>query len=127
METARWAAQIRNVPTAVQEGAKKAITDSQKEHVKRLNRATPLGEGPEHIRNTIEARDGDASKLEKIVTIGSDDLEYALALEFGHKNGSTFVPGTRFYRSVRTIMRKKHGRRMRTALRKAMKKVFPVT
>lgn len=126
MEIGRWAAQLRNTPQALQEAALKANTDSQKEHVKRLRRAAPLGDGPKHIRDTIDATDGDASKMEKVVSIGSADLDYILALEFGHKNGSEFVAPTRFFRAVRTIMRKKHARRTRTALRKAIKKVFPV-
>lgn len=125
-EIAKWNSQIANVPKALKDAANDANTKSQEEFAKRLYRAAPLGDAPDHLRNTIQKKDGDASKLEKIVSIGSAALYYIIPLEFGHKaKGGKFVPGVRFFRSVRTIMRKKHRNRMRTNLRRALKKVFP--
>jgi hypothetical protein len=125
-EITRWNSQMANVPQALKDAAKDANTKSQEEFAKRLYRAAPLGPSPSHIRNTIQKRDGDQTKFEKIVSIGSAALYYIIPLEFGHKTkGGKFIPGTRFFRSVRTIMRKKHRNRTRTAVRKALKKLFP--
>lgn len=124
-EIAKWNQQISNLPHQLRDAVKDANTKSQDEFAKRLNRATPLGNDQDHIRSTIKKSDGDASKLEKVVTIGSAALYYIIPLEFGHKLGSKFIPGARFFRSVRTIMRKKHRNRMRTAIRKALKAVYP--
>ncbi len=124
-QIAAWNSQMARVPAALKNAAKDANEKSQAEAVKRLYRATPLGPGADHIRNTIEAADGDASKLEKIVRIGSAALEYAIPLEFGHMLGSKLIPGTRFFRSVRRIMVKKHRARMRRAIRNALKAMHP--
>lgn len=124
-EIAKWNSQMANVPEALKDAAKDANTKSQEEFAKRLYRAAPLGPAPDHLRNTIVKKDGDTSKLEKIVSIGSATLYYIIPLEFGHKTkGGKFVPGVRFFRSVRTIMRKKHRNRMRTSVRRALKKLF---
>lgn len=123
-EIARWASQMSRVPATLRKAALDANTASQAEAQKRLIRATPIGPGPDHIRATIEAVDGAANKLEKIVRIGSSALQYIIPLEFGHKLGNKFVPGIRFFRSVRRIMKKRHGARMRRALRKAMKAIY---
>jgi hypothetical protein len=124
-QIAGWNSQMARVPAALRAAAKDANEKSQAEAQKRLIRATPIGPGHDHIRATIETLDGDASKLEKIVRIGSSALAYAIPLEFGHKLGSKIIPGTRFFRSVRRIMAKKHRNRMRTAIRKALKALNP--
>lgn len=123
LQIAAWANQMSRVPATLRKAALEANTQSQAEAEKRLIRATPIGPGPDHIRATIETADGDASKLEKIVRIGSAALHYVIPLEFGHKLGSKIVPGVRFFRSVRRIMRKKHAARMRRAIRKALKAI----
>lgn len=125
-EIARWNSQVRNLPASVNAAAKTAIDQSAKETERRLFRATPLGPGSDHIRGTIEVVDGDTATLEKVVRIGDSALEYAIPLDFGHVTaGGTHVAGTKFFRSVRTVMRKKHRARMRRAIRKALKAVFP--
>lgn len=127
MEVQRWNRQMANVPRQLRDAALEANTKSQLEHERRLRRATPLGaEGGAHIRDTIETGDGDANLMEKYVKIGSTGLPYAIPLEFGHRTKSgKLVRGVRFFRAVRSIMRKKHRNRSRSALRKALKAAFP--
>eukprot|EP01037_Dinobryon_pediforme_P021278 gene21278-22104_t len=90
---------VANLPASVQAAAKAAIDASAKDTERRLYRATPLGPGTDHIRDTIEVVDGDAATMEKIVRIGDSALIYAIPLDFGHVTaGGTHVAGTKFFR-----------------------------
>ena len=123
---AKWNRQIANVPPELRDAAQKANAQSGDEMAKRLRKAAPLGPGPDHIRDTVTVTAGDPDKLETVVEMGSNALEYILPLEFGYKRGGKIVPGQRFFRSVRTVMRKKHRGRMTRALRKALKALYTV-
>lgn len=127
-EINQWGRDLLRLPQLAQDAAKQVNEKSANDMARRLKRNVPTGPDTPHLKDTIKIVDGDASKFEKIVSIGDASTPYTWAVEFGHNasgNGGTHVPPVKFFSPVVRIIRKKHGAAMRRAIRKALKVVFP--
>lgn len=127
-EINQWGRDLTRLPQLLQDAAKQTNDKSANDMARRLKRNVPTGPDTPHLKDTIKIVDGDASKFEKIVSIGDSSTPYTWALEFGHNaggNGGTHVPPVKFFGPVVRIIRKKHRSAMRRAIRKALKVVFP--
>lgn len=121
-----FAQKLDRMPATVQAAIGDSIDKTAADMLKRGRIIAPKSDEAPHIANSLQITNGDPRLMEKIVSVGSSALEYAVPLEFGHKAADgSHVPANPWFIPLTRVMNKAHRGRLRRALRKALREAFP--
>lgn len=112
-----------SLPGALQAAIKEAQDKSADETVFLLKSKIPKSEDAPHVQMTVERIPG-RHELQALVAIGSEELPYAPALEFGHMLNGVFIKPQPYFIPVYRYMAKRHQGRINRAIRTVIKQVW---
>jgi predicted RNA-binding protein YlqC (UPF0109 family) len=121
----RFAAKLGRMPETVRNAIRDANIKTANEMLRRGKIIIPKSPHAPHLAQSLTVSAGDPRLLEQVVSVGSEALEYAVPLEFGHKAADgSHVPAQPWFIPLTRVFRKKHKGRMRRAIRKALREAF---